>query len=66
VHLRAGRHSKAEPLLARALTIIENAHDPQHRDVAVARENYAAVLRKMKSDPDADRFDKSGGTAFQP
>ena len=41
-----GRYAEAEPLLKRALAIVEKALGPDHPNVAKSLENYAAVLRK--------------------
>jgi hypothetical protein len=66
VYLRAGRYSRAEPLLARSLAIFEKAYDPQQRDVAVALENYALVLRKLKRETEADALLERRKKALKP
>jgi hypothetical protein len=66
VHLRAGRLSRAEPLLARALAIFEAAGNPDSKDLTVARENYAFVLRKAKRDTEADAVEEGARKAFRP
>ncbi len=40
-----GRYAEAEPLQIRAMVIFEKAFGPEHPDVAIALENYAALLR---------------------
>ncbi len=46
VYAAQGRYAESEPLIKRALAILEKALGPGHPDVATSLENYAALLRK--------------------
>ena len=52
-----GRYAQAEPLLKRSLAISEKALGPDHPDVATSLENYAAQLRKMHRDAEAEKLE---------
>jgi Tetratricopeptide repeat len=56
--VRAGQYSKAEPLLKRALAVIEEARGPHHSDVSAALENYAVLLRKTKRLSEAEKLEE--------
>ncbi len=49
-----GRYAEAEPLLKRALAIVEKALGPEHPKVAKALENYATLLRDTGRSTEAD------------
>ena len=50
------RHVEAEPLFARAVTILEEALGTDHLDTALALENHALLLREMQRVEEANRL----------
>ncbi len=52
-----GRYANAEPLYKRSLAIWEKALGTEHPNVATSLQNYAALLREMGRDAEADRLD---------
>ncbi len=52
-----GKYAEAEPLFERSLAIREKALRPDHPDVAATLQDYAALLREMGRDGEADRLD---------
>jgi Tfp pilus assembly protein PilF len=48
------RYQTAEPLYQRSLAIFEKALGPDHPDVALSLENYAALLRKLDRTAEAE------------
>jgi hypothetical protein len=58
VHTKRERYRSAEPLLRRALSVLEKAPGPQDLDTAIALENYALVLRKTRRDSEAGAFEE--------
>ena len=42
-----GRYAQAEPLYQRAIAILDKSLPPDHPNLAVVRENYAAVLDRL-------------------
>ncbi len=53
-----GKHSEVEPLLQRALAIYEKTLGPEHPYVALGLENYAAFLREMDRNAEADKLEE--------
>ena len=52
-----GKYDKAEPLYERSLRIREKALGTGHPAVAQSLQNYAALLRKMNRDTEADKME---------
>ncbi len=52
-----GKYAEAEPLLKRALAIVEKALGPEHPDVAASLENYAALLRETGRSDEAAKME---------
>ena len=48
LYYKQGRYEAAKPLYQRALSIVEKALGPEHPNSVRVRENYAALLGKMK------------------
>jgi hypothetical protein len=70
LHGPAEQYSKAEPLLKRALAIIEEARGPYHSDVAVVLENYPyffvrqnAYRKRKNSKSEPCRFGRNSSHA---
>ncbi len=53
-----GKYSEAEPLYLRALAILERSLGLQHPYTQQARENYAALLRAMGRDEEAEQLEE--------
>ncbi len=49
-----GKYAEAEPLYQRSLAILEKTLGPEHPNVALSLENYAALLRKTKREDKAE------------
>ncbi len=52
-----GRYAEAEPLYKRALAVREKELRPDHPFVATSLENYAALLRDVGRNAEADTLD---------
>ena len=52
-----GKYTEAEPLFRRALAVWEKALGPEHPNVAMALENYAALLRKTNRAAEAAKLE---------
>ena len=52
-----GKHSQAEPLYRRALTILTKSVGPDHPNVATTLENFAELLREMDRDAEAEKME---------
>jgi len=59
--LERAQYAEAEPLLQRALAIREKALGPEHPDTVTVLKNYAALLRKMGREDEADKLEARGG-----
>jgi hypothetical protein len=55
------KYEEAEPLYERALDIHEKALGPEHPDTITVLENYAALLRKMSREDEADELEARWG-----
>lgn len=56
-YVAVGDIIRAEPLYQRAVTIREKTLGPQHPDVATTLESYAALLRKMNREVEAEEME---------
>jgi tetratricopeptide (TPR) repeat protein len=52
-----GQYAQAQPLYTRALAIREKALGPDHPAVATSLENYAALLRAIQRDTEAEKLE---------
>ena len=52
-----GKYAQAEPLYQRALAIWQKALGPEHPQVAMVLENYAALLHWLNRDAEADKME---------
>ncbi len=52
-----GKYAEAEPLYKRALFVLTKALGPDHPNVALMLENYAASLRKMNRGDEAETLE---------
>ncbi len=52
-----GNYAQAEPLYQRALAIREKALGAEHPNIAPGLENYAALLRDMGRDAEAEKME---------
>ncbi|MCZ6753169.1 MAG: tetratricopeptide repeat protein, partial [Acidobacteria bacterium] len=57
LYLAQGKYGETEPLLQRALAIVEKALGPEHPEVATSLENYADLLRKMGREDEAAKME---------
>jgi tetratricopeptide (TPR) repeat protein len=57
LHDSQGKYDQAEPLYQRALAIFEKVLGPEHSKVAIALENYAFLLRKMRRKTEAAKVE---------
>ncbi len=58
LYFTQGEYTEAEPLYQRALSIYEKAWGPEHPDVAMTLENYAALLREMDRNAEAEKLEE--------
>ena len=57
VYHAQGKYAEGEPLIKRALAILEKALGPDHPRVATSLENYAALLRKTGRTTEAAKLE---------
>ncbi len=58
VYHNLGEYAAAEELFKQAIEMLERAFGPEHPDVAVVLENYAALLRKMGRAKNAEETER--------